>query len=86
MACGFALELIYDREVCVFRVGKTEYLGPWSKVIVHCKSIGMLPVILLIRDMVVECWNRQHHSQTKHPIENLIPMNLFKILCVVTWA
>ena len=29
---------------------------------------------------------RQHHCQTIYPIENLIPMNLFKILCVVTWA
>ena len=27
--------------------------------------------------------NRQHHSQTT---EKLISMNLFKILCVVTWA
>ena len=42
--------------------------------------------ILLIGDMVVECWNIQHHGQTIHPIENLIPMNLFKIICVVIWA
>ena len=28
-ACGFALELIYDREVCMcIRVGKTGSLGP----------------------------------------------------------
>ena len=31
------------------------------------------------------CWLRQHHGQTIHPIENFIPMNLFKNLCVVTW-
>ena len=31
-------------------------------------------------------WNRQHHGQTIHPTEKLISMNLFKILCVVTWA
>ena len=31
-------------------------------------------------------WNRQHHSQTIYSTENLISMNLFKILCVVTWA
>ena len=30
--------------------------------------------------------NRQHHGQTIHPTENYISMNLFKILCVVTWA
>ena len=44
------------------------------------------PEILLIRDIVVKSWNRQHHGQTIHPIENLIPINLFKILCVATWA
>ena len=31
-------------------------------------------------------WNRQHYGQTIHPTEKLISMNLFKILCVVTWA
>ena len=30
--------------------------------------------------------NRQHHSQTIHSKEKLILMNLFKIVCVVTWA
>ena len=43
-------------------------------------------VILLIRDMVVESWNRQHHSQTIHPTKKFTSMNLFKILWVVTWA
>ena len=55
-------------------------LGVLTRIYFHQKEI------LLIRDMVVECWNRQHHGQTIHPIENLIPMHLFKILCVVTWA
>ena len=32
--------------------------------------------------LVVESWNRQHHGQT----EKFNSMNLFKILCVVTWA
>ena len=31
-------------------------------------------------------WNRQHHSQTIHPTEKLISMNLCIILWVVTWA
>ena len=30
--------------------------------------------------------NRQHHGQTVHPKEKQISMNLFKIVCVVTWA
>ena len=42
--------------------------------------------ILLIRDMLVECWNRQHHGQTIHPTEKFISMDLFQILCVVIWA
>ena len=29
---------------------------------------------------------KQHHGQTIHPTENLISMNLFKILCIVKWA
>ena len=33
------------------------------------------------------CWNsRQLHGQTRHPTENFVAMNLFKILCAVTWA
>ena len=55
-------------------------LGVLTRIYFHQKEI------LLIRDMVVECWIRQHHGQTIHPIENLIPLNLFTILCVVTWA
>ena len=35
--------------------------------------------------LVVESWNRQHHGQTIHPTEKLILMNVFKILCAVTW-
>ena len=31
-------------------------------------------------------WNKQQHDQTIHSTEKLISMNLFKILCVVTWA
>ena len=42
--------------------------------------------ILLIRDMVVESWNRQHHGQTIYPTEKFTSMNLFKVLWVVTWA
>ena len=33
-----------------------------------------------------QSWNRRHNGQTIHPIEKLISMNLFKILCVVTWT
>jgi hypothetical protein len=33
-----------------------------------------------------QSWNRQHHGQTVNPTEKLISINLFKILCVVTWA
>ena len=29
---------------------------------------------------------RQHHGQTIYPTEKSISMNLFKILCIVTWA
>ena len=36
--------------------------------------------------LVVESWNRQHQGQTLNSTEKLISMNLFKILCVVTWA
>ena len=36
--------------------------------------------------MVVKVWNRQHHSQTIHATEKFTSMNLFKILCIVTWA
>ena len=28
------------------RVGKIGYLGPWSRVIVYCRSVRMLPVII----------------------------------------
>ena len=31
-------------------------------------------------------WNRQQHGQTIHPTEKLVSMNLFKNICVVTWA
>ena len=30
--------------------------------------------------------DRQHHGQIIHPTENLISMDLFKILCAVTWT
>ena len=30
-------------------------------------------------------WNRQHYGQIINPTEELISVNLFKILCVVTW-
>ena len=33
-----------------------------------------------------QSWNRRHHRQTIHPTEKLNSMNLFRILCVVTWA
>jgi hypothetical protein len=49
MACGFALELIYDREVCVSRVGKTGSLGPWVKVIVHCKCVYIISKGMTVR-------------------------------------
>ena len=31
-------------------------------------------------------WNRQQHGQTIHSKGKFISMNLFKILCIVTWA
>ena len=42
--------------------------------------------ILLIRDMVVECWNRQFGCEIIHPTENSISMNLLQMSCVITWA
>ena len=36
--------------------------------------------------LVVKGWNRQHHNQTIHSTEMFTAMNLFKILCIVTWA
>ena len=35
--------------------------------------------------LVVESWNRQHHGQTIHPTEKFNSINLYKIICVVTW-
>ena len=42
--------------------------------------------ILSIFLRVVKSWNRQYQSQTIHTTEKFNSMNLFKILCVVTWA
>ena len=39
--------------------------------------------ILLIRDMVVECWNRQFGCEIIHPTENSISMNLLQMSCVM---
>ena len=50
-------------------------IHPW-------RNLSHLINILLI----VESWNRQHHGQNIHPTEKSISVNLFKILCVVTWA
>ena len=36
--------------------------------------------------LVVESWNTQHHGQNIHPTEKFNSINLFKILCVVTWS
>ena len=33
-----------------------------------------------------QSWNRRLHGQTIQPNRKLMSMNLFKILCVVTWA
>ena len=32
----------------------------------------------------VQCWNRRNHSQTKHPKEIFISMNLLQMPCVIT--
>ena len=34
----------------------------------------------------VDCCYIQHHSQTIHPTENFISMNLLQMSCVITWA
>ena len=36
--------------------------------------------------LVVKSWNRQLHGQTIHPTEKFNSINLYKIICVVTWA
>ena len=36
--------------------------------------------------LVVESWNRQHHSRTILATEKFNSIDLFKILCVVTWT
>ena len=40
--------------------------------------------ILLIRDMVVESWNRQFGRQTIHPTQKFTSMNLLQMPCVIT--
>ena len=71
------------------RIGNTvNGLIFWSRNILQCKAylkqnkFEISSIFLL----VVKSWNWQHHGQTIHPTENLISMNLFKILCVATWA
>ena len=36
----------------------------------HTMAISLILCIILIRDMIVKFWNRQHHGQAIHPIEN----------------
>ena len=44
----FQIRSIFLQEVGMqIRVGKTGSLGPWSRVIVYCRSVKMLPVIIL---------------------------------------
>ena len=52
--------------------------------VIYLISLSSLHLINIL--LVVESWNRQHHGQNIHPTEKLISVNLFKILCVVTWA
>ena len=54
--------------------------------IFHCTQNRFWGTTLLIREMVVESWNRQHYDQTIYPTEKFNSMNLFKILWVVAWA
>ena len=42
--------------------------------------------ILLIRDMVVERWNRRFGCETIHPTQKFTSMNLLQMPCVITWA
>ena len=45
--------------------------------------------ILAISSIILrvgKSWNRQQQGQTIHPTEKFNSMNLFKSLCVVTWA
>ena len=43
-------------------------------------------IILLIRDMVVECCYRRFGCETIHPTQKYISMNLLQMSCVITWA
>jgi hypothetical protein len=40
----------------------------------------------LNRYMYFECCYIQHHTQTIHPTEKFISMNLLQMSCVITWA
>ena len=42
--------------------------------------------ILLIRDMVVKCWNRQFGCETIHPTQKFILMNLLQMFCMIIWS
>ena len=42
--------------------------------------------ILLIRDMVVERWNRRFSCETIHPTQKFISMNWLQMSCMITWT
>ena len=54
---------------------------------------GVIPILrlqalenrnLIIRDMVVESWNRQFGRETMHPTKKNTSMNLLRLSCVIT--
>jgi hypothetical protein len=58
----------------------------WFIFLKRCFIIRRYKCVLCMNMSGSLCWNRQHDGQTIHPTKNLISMNLFKIICVVTWA
>ena len=43
-------------------------------------------LILLIRDMVVERWNRRFGFETIHPTQKFTSITLLQMPCMITWA
>ena len=49
---------------------------PGSIILDFCTVTKFIVQILLIRDMVVECWNRRFGFETIHPTQKFTSMNL----------
>ena len=43
-------------------------------------------IILLVRDMVVERWNRRFGCKTINHTQKFTSMNLLQMPCMITWA